>query len=315
MYRRTAGIAAVALVAVVALALAAATLPSPVPVEDGGSVGDGTGSGVGRGTGDGAGTAVGGFERPAWLAPLIAATFALLRVLGTLAVLLLVALLIYVTVTRRQALLEALRDLLSRVPSAIAQVAVLAAVVLALLVLFSEGSVPRSAPVVPFAGEGGGDTSSSTSLSPAPITTLAVVVGLAAVSLLALWGVRSRFRTQSTAADPALEEESDVDTTEISQVAGRAADQLESDEATADAVVAAWREMATLVSRDDPRTATPRQVTARAIAAGYDADDVETLTRLFEDVRYGDVALSEAQQRRALRAFRRIETEAGEDRA
>jgi negative regulator of sigma E activity len=312
VYRRTAGIATVALVAVIALALAAATLPSPVLVEDDGSVGDGTGSGVGRGTGDGAGTAGGGFDRPEWLAPLIAATFALLRVLGTLAVLLLLALLIYVTVTRREALLEALRDLLGRVPSAIAQVTVLAVVVLALLVLFSEGSVPKSAPVVPFAGEGGGDTSSATSLSPAPITTLAVVVGLAVVSVLTLWGVRSRFRRQSTAEEPAVEE-SDVDTTEIGQAAGQAADQLESDEASADAVLAAWREMATLVAGRDRRTVTPRQVTARAIAAGCDPDDVETLTRLFEDVRYGDVALSEAQRQRALRAFRRIETVAGED--
>lgn len=314
MYRRIAGVATIALIAVLALALAAATLPSPVVVEDG-SVGEGTGSGVGSGTGDGAGLADSGFEPPAWLAPLIAATFALLRVLGTLAVLLLLALLIYVTVTRREALIEALRDLLRRVPSAIAQATVLAAVVLVLLVLFSEGSVPPSAPVVPFAGEGGGDASSSASLSPAPITTLAVVVGLAAVSALALWGVRSRFRTQSTAEEPAVEEESSVDATELSQVAGRAADQLESDEASADAVVTAWREMATLVTRGDRRTATPRQVTAWAIAAGYDPEDVETLTRLFEDVRYGDVALSKAQQQRALRAFRRIETATEEDRA
>lgn len=313
--RRTAGPVAVALLAVVALALAAAGLPSTVVLEDGG-VGDGTGSGVGEGTGDGAGATDGGFERPEWLAPLIAATFALLRVLGLLAMLLLVALFVYVTVTRHQALLGVLRDLLARLPWAVIQVATLAAIALALLSLWSDGAVPEASPVVPIPGEGGGSASGSTPIAPDPLTMLAAVLGLAAVSALVVLGLRSRFGPDddpddADADDAAL---STGDTARMEQTARRAAEHIESRDASADAVVAAWREMATLLGGSDRRTATPRQFAARAVAAGFDREDVELLTRLFEDVRYGDAELTDEQETRALQAFRRIEAAYADER-
>lgn len=322
VYRRTAGTATVALLAVIALALAAAGIPSPVVIEDGGGVGEGTGSGVGQGTGDGAGATDGGFERPDWLAPLIAATFALLRVLGSLAILLLVASFVYVAVTRHRALLDALRDLLARLPWAIIQVVTLAAIALALLSLWPNGAIPEASPVVPIPGEGGGSTSGSTAIAPRPITILAVVLGLAAVSIVVLRVVRSRSRSRDDDSDDADADDADADEAVLStgdsddaeQTARSEAERIRAGGSPADAVVDAWREMATRLDGVDRRTATPRQFAARAIAAGVDRDDVEVLTRLFEDVRYGDVELTDDQEARALRAFRRIETAYGDGR-
>lgn len=314
VYRRTAGTAAVALIAVLALALAAAALPSPVLIQDDGSVGEGTGGGIGQGTGDGTGAADGGFERPEWLGPLVAVTFALLRVLGTLAMLLLLALLVYVTVTRRDALLSALRELLARIPAAVAQVVALAVFALALLILFPGGGVPESAPIVPFVGEGGGgETSASTPTTPPPTAILAVLLVLGVGSALVL-GVRSWVRSRSeseSGADGDEAKDGAGDTADAPGETSRSGDQapegIESNATPTDAVMAAWHEMATLVTDGKPRTTTPRQVTAQAIAAGLDPDDVEVLTRLFEDVRYGDVELTEEQKHRALRALDRIE--------
>lgn len=316
MYRRVAATATIALLAVLALAVAAATLPAVVDVEGSGGVGEGTGGGVGQGAGQGAGSADGGFERPEWLAPLIAATFALLRVLGWLALLLVLGLAVYLTVTRRQELLAALRDLLGRIPSAVLQVLALAALVAALLSLWRDGAVPQASPVVPLPGEGGGSTSGSTAIDPQPIAILAVVLGMAAIAVLALWIVRSKSRSSGEtgaddgpeAAGPAAAEDGNSGGAgELEQAAGRAADRIASGDPES-AVVTAWREMATRLDGIDRRTATPREFAARAVAAGLDREAVDVLTRLFEDVRYGDLVLTDEQESRALAAFRRLES-------
>lgn len=303
--RRTVGVAAMALLAVLALSLAAAGLPSPAVTVGDSGLGEGTGSGVGQGSGDGAGDADSGFERPEWIGPLVAATFAILRVLGLLAVALLVAALVYLTVTRREAVLAVLRGLLARIPSAVAQAAVVALLALALLWLWSDGGFPRSAPIVPFAGEGGGEsTGPTTPISPDQTLALLLFLGLAALAVLGLWWWYARPRSGTEDREEAFATEGDDPGNERGEKTAEADD---SGSAPTHPVVDAWREMALFAGVSDPRTATPRQVADSAAAAGFDREDVAVLTRLFEDVRYGAVEVSERETERALRALRRIE--------
>ena len=304
--RRTLWVATVALVAVLALSLAAAGLPSPAvaPGDDG--VGEGSGSGVGQGSGDGAGNANGGFERPEWVGALVAVTFAILRVLGLVAVTLLVAALVYLTVTRREAVLAVIRGLLARVPSAVAQAAAVTLLALAVLWLWPGGGFPRSAPIIPFAGEGGGESTgpTTTTINPDQALALLLFLGVAAFAVLAIWRWYSRSRSEDEDHDDATPSAEDADQSREGPTPESRAGEPQS--TPTHPVVNAWREMALYAGVGDPRTATPRQVAESAAAAGLDREEVAVLTRLFEDVRYGALEMSKKETERALRALDRI---------
>lgn len=70
-------------------------------------------------------------------------------------------------------------------------------------------------------------------------------------------------------------------------------------------VETAWFEM---VSRVGPgeRTRTPRRHAADAVKAGVDPDDAETLTTLFERVRYGGEPVTDGRRQRARHAIQRV---------
>lgn len=93
----------------------------------------------------------------------------------------------------------------------------------------------------------------------------------------------------------------------VGRAAGRAADRLERAAAVDNEVYRAWLEMTDLLEVDDPDTRTPGEFAAAAVEAGLGRGDVDELTRLFEDVRYGDRVASAAYERRAIGVFRRIE--------
>lgn len=102
----------------------------------------------------------------------------------------------------------------------------------------------------------------------------------------------------------------------IGEAAGRAADALDTtDVAASNAVYEAWIEMTETLDVAGPDTTTAGEFADVAIEAGMAPEDVRELTRLFEDVRYGDVPVSPERAERAREALRHIEaTYAGEDR-
>lgn len=71
-------------------------------------------------------------------------------------------------------------------------------------------------------------------------------------------------------------------------------------------VEAAWFEMVRRVGAEDEATRTPRDHAADAVEAGVDPDDAETLTSLFERVRYGGHAVTDARRDHARRTIQRV---------
>ncbi len=94
---------------------------------------------------------------------------------------------------------------------------------------------------------------------------------------------------------------------EIGRVAGELADEIEDGVAVSNGVYDAWTEMTDILDIDDPETSTPGEFRDAALAAGLERQDVEELTDLFEEVRYGTARPTEERETRALEALRRIE--------
>lgn len=70
-------------------------------------------------------------------------------------------------------------------------------------------------------------------------------------------------------------------------------------------VETAWFEMVSRVGPDE-WTRTPRRHAADAVEAGVDPDDAETLTTLFERVRYGGEPVTAGRRQRARHAIQRV---------
>lgn len=71
-------------------------------------------------------------------------------------------------------------------------------------------------------------------------------------------------------------------------------------------VASAWFEMVDRLGLADRRHLTPRECTAAARRRGVDADAAQTLTALFEEVRYGGANVTDERRRRAEKNLRRI---------
>lgn len=132
---------------------------------------------------------------------------------------------------------------------------------------------------------GSGMADSLTTTVPAVVVGAMVLLAvIGAVAALVMVGGDEEIQPEPTEDDeePGLEE--------FGAVAGDAADSIESTDASVDnAVYRAWREMTDLLAIDDPETTTPGQFEAAAVEAGLDDDHVGDLTRLFEEVRYGEM--------------------------
>lgn len=284
-----------ALCGIVAVALAAATLPSPL--ETGGEGGD-------PGTGDGGDVE----RRPPGTALEPGASEGIPPAVEYLAYLLVllaaVALAWYLLVHRRE----------------VVKWLAVGAVVLFGLFLIGELLPTIAEPeLVPteeqpptddaLPGEGDGER------TPAPVRpTVLVLAAVAAVFLFALLATRGGGSLPSPPGfrgDRSPSTDSEPDAAAIADAAGRAADRLE-DSAADNDVYRAWREMTELLDVDRPEATTPRQFADAAVDAGMDPTDVEELTRLFEDVRYGETEPTAELNERAKTVFRRIESEYGE---
>ncbi|SNZ04973.1 protein of unknown function [Natronoarchaeum philippinense] len=172
-------------------------------------------------------------------------------------------------------------------------------------------------------GSGGGgaasNNSSGDSGGPVGDGNLFATAGLVAALLIGLLAVAGAEYIPDGDDDQQSRRESaadadDADAAAIGEAAGRAADRIEAtDDGFENEVYRAWREMADGVDVGSPRTSTPAEFAAAAADAGLDPDRVEELTDLFEAVRYGDRAVTEERERRAVEALRGIEREQGGD--
>nr|WP_303647825.1 DUF4129 domain-containing protein [Haloarchaeobius amylolyticus] len=93
----------------------------------------------------------------------------------------------------------------------------------------------------------------------------------------------------------------------VGAAAGRAADRLEDTTAVDNEVYRAWREMTTHLDVPDPQSSTPAEFAEAAVAAGMTREQVDELTALFEEVRYGGEAPTSDRETRAIDALRAIE--------
>ncbi|MFC4541062.1 DUF4129 domain-containing protein [Halosolutus amylolyticus] len=290
----------VAAVGVLAVALAAATLPSAVDPESG--VGGGGDTGVGEGTGPGFGTPPPA-DRPvdALEIPFLSELLALLLLLAALAV-----------------LVSAVRNWRELVPVAIGVVALVALLLVAFLLLGELSVMPGESANESLGGDGlgggdGGDGSiGSSDTTPLPFVVL-LVLTVAVLGMLFAVARSSSADPESGSMDLVDGPDSDADRTAIGRVAGRAADRIERGDDVDNDVVRAWTEMTALLDVDRPETTTPGEFATAAVDAGMDPDDVRELTRLFEDVRYGEYSPTADRERRAVRVFRRIERAYGDD--
>lgn len=171
----------------------------------------------------------------------------------------------------------------------------------------SEAGLGESGPVdgeFPIGTGGSEDGDSSPSLPSLLLVALIAVGLIGTVGLLyALDGSQGlREQVEDTDSDDT------TDRTELGRAAGRAADQLAMASSSENAVYRAWGEMTAELPVGSPESSTPAEFATAAVEAGMSRENVDELTALFREVRYGDAEPTETRERRAIQALRRIET-------
>ena len=185
----------------------------------------------------------------------------------------------------------------------IAVIAVIALIYLVLQVLPLSPSMPEpvngGADMPGDNGENGDPTTPTVPLIPSWL--LVIVAGvIGGIGVLYLFFSKQR-------RSEVIRDRSHTDTTDIADAAGRAADRIEATTDFDNEVYRAWDEMTAMLDVREPKTCTPGEFAAAAIAIGMKQADVDELTRLFEDVRYGENRATETTEQQALDILRRIE--------
>lgn len=291
--------ALIAILAISAVAVAAATIESTV-VPDASAPGGPDGSGGGDDGGPVQPPETGTSPGETVQIPFLE------EILTVLAVLVAIAVLVYLFRYWRTAL------------ETLVVFAALGALVYALLALLGSPADPSPPPALepgiwsPF-GDGGGDPDAADQPS---LPAVLLLLGLAAALVGTIVAFVKTSPGDDATPDEAGPEESrqrDTEATAVGAAAGRAADRLEREARVDNEVYRAWREMTALLDVPDPDTSTPGEFATAAVEAGMSRDEVSELTRLFEDVRYGDAEPSADRERRAIDVFRRIERRYAED--
>ncbi|WP_134669404.1 DUF4129 domain-containing protein [Halorussus marinus] len=171
----------------------------------------------------------------------------------------------------------------------------------------SESLLPGGAGNISLPGGGSGvpGSGSGTTLTD-PSVLLLVGLGLALAGAVALLVVSS----SGDDADPdesVAGPETREDVAAVGRAAGAAADRIEDATDVDNEVYRAWREMTSHLDVANPDSSTPAEFAAAAVEAGIDREDVEELTALFEEVRYGGESPTDDRERRALDALRSVE--------
>ncbi|WP_128477515.1 DUF4129 domain-containing protein [Halorussus pelagicus] len=175
--------------------------------------------------------------------------------------------------------------------------------------LFEKGNLS----LVPEGGSGAPGGSTGTSITD-PSVLLLAGLGVALVAAVALLFVSSS--GEDPEEDEAFTEPDDTtDVNAVGRAAGEAADRIETATDVDNEVFRAWHEMTDHLDVANPQSSTPSEFAAAAVDAGMAREDVDRLTTLFEEVRYGGESPTEEREQQALDALRRIEREyAGENR-
>jgi len=276
-------------VGVIALALAAATLPSTVSTpETGSGSGNGTGSGL-LPTEDPPQLQEFGFDLPAW----VATGFFVVSVVFVAA---------YLVIDPREALKSAL--------AVAAVVVVLMAFLLVLGEILGALTGGDGSGSGLFGDPGAPDRTGQvdpSALDPSVLVVAAIVGAILLTAVVALYRATGDATADEEEEPAVASDDGGAAVADVGRAAGRAADRIEAAADADNEVYRAWREMADLLDLQRPETATPGEFAEAAVAAGMDPDDVSELTRLFEEVRYGEAPATEEREQVALRTMRRIE--------
>lgn len=190
----------------------------------------------------------------------------------------------------------------------------MALVVLGIIIASSSAGIePTSLPTgeapTESTGGGGGETS-ETDATFQPWLLGAGVLGALALAAAAVvryvWdGSGSTFTVEDATDDPA---HADRD-------AGGPIDPPEpvADVPPSNGVYRAWRRLADAVDETTDRTLTTGEVAAVAVERGLDGEAVRTLTRQFEEVRYGGRSATDERERRAEEALAGLALDGGEE--
>ncbi|WP_436927043.1 DUF4129 domain-containing protein [Halosimplex amylolyticum] len=136
-----------------------------------------------------------------------------------------------------------------------------------------------------------------------------VLVGTAAILLRASGGESVTDVSQEPLAS---DDGEPVGPRDLAVAAGRAADRLEGHDADVDnEVYRAWWEMTSLLDVANPDCATPGEFADAAVDVGMSEADVAELTRLFEEVRYGERDAARREEH-AVSVFRAVEESYGD---
>ncbi|WP_276256680.1 DUF4129 domain-containing protein [Halomontanus rarus] len=140
-----------------------------------------------------------------------------------------------------------------------------------------------------------------------PPWLMAVLIGGALVTAVAVL-YRTAGEDEIAVVQEDGDDDEDPELDEFAEAAGRAADRIENRNVDVDnAVYEAWVEMTELLDVERPETYAPEEFAEEAIGLGMDAPDVTELTRLFNEVRYGDRDAAKREDR-ALEVLRNIES-------
>lgn len=138
-----------------------------------------------------------------------------------------------------------------------------------------------------------------------PVVVLVLLIGVAVVGFVLVSSWSSDAGDDEAAEAPTGPDAASMRA--LGRTAGRVADRLEDAADVDNEVYRAWREMTELLDVDDPASTTPGEFAVAATEAGMADEDVAELTRLFEDVRYGNASPNADRESRARAVFRRIE--------
>jgi hypothetical protein len=159
----------------------------------------------------------------------------------------------------------------------------------------------------------GGPGSVTTPALPTYLLFFLLVIAVGVVGVLVLTSDHDQIEEEAT-VDDEDEEDASPNVRAVGRAAGRAADRIETSSEFENEVYRAWAEMTTHLNVDRPESSTPGEFAAAAVDAGMDRDDVEELTDLFTEVRYGGAAVTDDRERQAVAVLRRIEaTYAGDE--